>query len=952
MRKAALLTFLFISSLTISFADPSWKASISRNTAFIENKGQVMDQHNRENKEVRFMYVDGLFNLQLRKDGFSYELFTIDEKKASFPEYGIPDNEEQAFRNFVDDQSTMRSHRIDVTLVGANPAAEITGEEATGIVYNFYTDGTGTQGVTGVASFEKVKYKNIYPGIDLVFFAPDQSADSFLKYEWIVHPGADASKIKLQYNGAISFLPDTDGGFKLYAATGIINESKVIAFRADDRSPVPAQYHFNHNTVSYKIKRDKENTIVIDPNILWSSYYGGELSEDVNNGELAVDKQSKVIIVGSTFSTMHIATNGAFQTSFAGGYHDAIIAKFTTAGKLSWATYYGAAGKDEGHAITTDKDNNIFIAGLTTSQTVISTPGAFQTQLGGYSDAFVVKFNANGMRLWGTYLGGSIQDEILGMDCDKNGNLYFTGYTVSPDHIATPGAHQDTMNNPGGNNGDAFLGAFSPGGSLRWCSYFSGPAQDRAHGICVGKNSDLFIEGTAESTTQFATAGVHQSIFAGGPTDAFLAKWDTSGNFYWCSYLGGINEEHGRGVKTDGAGNPYIIGWSNSHTGMSTPGAYQEEWFEAYENDGFPKYDGFLAKFKKDGSLEWGTYYGGGGKDQIFDLTIDNANDVVYCGGLTASTLNIGSPESYQPELGGKTDGFFSKFSLTGTRIWGSYFGADNSEELHGMELDKEGFMYILLSTDGNGFSVTPEAYQATNKGEEEAIITRLNVADACYDKYEPNNTNSTGYLIKAYEDAALWGYTAAISSSADADWYKMKLSATTNLKLVLTDLPADYDLKLYKSNGQLLFTSANAGTVEETIIYNGAPNGNYVIHIVHASNVFDPNNCYRLQPVISDNPWLQKAGQAATQQASSLQASVYPNPAVGEINLKITSAFSQQVQVTLYNILHQPVYFQTIEAAENTQELRIPATHLTSGLYFVELIHNGEKQVMKVQLL
>ena len=98
MRKLTLLAFLFTSSLTISFADTAWKASISRNTAFVENKGQLMDQHNRENKEVRFMYVDGLFNLQLRKGGFSYELFTIDEKKTSLPESGIPDNEEQAFR--------------------------------------------------------------------------------------------------------------------------------------------------------------------------------------------------------------------------------------------------------------------------------------------------------------------------------------------------------------------------------------------------------------------------------------------------------------------------------------------------------------------------------------------------------------------------------------------------------------------------------------------------------------------------------------------------------------------------------------------------------------------------------------------------------------------------------------------------------------------------------------
>ncbi|HUM48556.1 MAG TPA: hypothetical protein PLD84_16605, partial [Chitinophagales bacterium] len=486
----------------------------------------------------------------------------------------------------------------------------------------------------------------------------------------------------------------------------------------------------------------------------------------------------------------------------------------------------------------------------------------------------------------------------------KKGNLYFAGYTVSPDKIATPGAHQDTMNNPGGNNGDAFLGEFSPGGNLKWCSYFSGPAQDRAHGICVAKNGELFIEGTCESETQFATAGVHQSVYGGGGTDAFVAKWDTTGHFYWCSYLGGINEDHGRGVKADAAGNVYVIGWSASPSGIGTPGALQEHWFEAYENDGKPKYDGFIAKFHSDGSREWGTYYGGGGKDQMFALSIDKDNDVVYCGGLTSSTINISSPGSYQPVYNGSTDAYVAKFSLGGTRLWGSYFGAADNEELHGMELDKNGFLYLFLSTTGNTFSVTPDAYQTTSNGLNETIVTRLNVADACYDKYEPNNTNTAGSLIKSFEDANLWGYTASISSPADADWYKIKLNAATNLKLVLTDLFADYDLKFYKANGQLLFSSANAGTVEETIIYNSAPSGNYVIEIAHSSSAFDANNCYRILPITSTTPWLMKEGQELLQSPTGIQAQVYPNPATDYISVKLASMINQQVSVTMYNLL------------------------------------------------
>lgn len=932
-----------------AFSQETWPVNSFRQLAFVENKGQVIDQAGQLNKEVLFIYADDRFNLQLKKDGFSYELFEVTNENTGMPESGIVQQNLTRLENFMQDKSTLHSCRIDVKFSVASQKTEITGSSATGTLFNFYTD--SKKPVTGVEAFKKVTYKNIYPGIDLTFNAPDNTLGTVLKYEWTLHPGADASKIKLKYYGASALMPVPGEGFRVLTGAGIIEESRVIAFTDANKENVSADYIFQNNMVGYNIARDIRHTIIIDPNIVWSSYYGGNLSEDINNGELAVDKQGKVIVTGSTLSTLYVASSGAYQTNYGGGYHDAFVAKFTSAGKLSWATYYGSSGKDEGHAITTDGDNNIYVAGLTTSQNGISTAGAYQVSRSGFQDAFLVKFNAAGLRIWATYLGGSIQDEILDLDCDKKGNIYFSGYTISPDNIATPGAHQDTMNNPGGNNGDAFLGEFTPGGNLKWCSYFSGPAQDRAHGICVGKNGDLFIEGTCESQTQFATPGTFQSVYGGGGTDAFIAKWDTTGNFYWCSYLGGINEDHGRGVKADAAGNAYVIGWSASPSGIGSPGALQEHWFEAYENDGDPKYDGFLAKFHPDGSREWGTYYGGGGKDQLFTLEVDNDNDVVYCGGLTSSSLNITTPGSYQPVYNGSTDGYIGKFSFGGARIWGTYFGAGDNEELHGMGLDKNGFMYLFLSTEGNDFSVTPEAYQTTGNGANETIVTRMNVADACYDKYEPNNTSATAMLIKTFEDANLWGYTAAIISGNDADWYKFKIPTPTNLKLLLTDLFADYDLKLYKSNGHLLFSSSYAGIVEETIIYNNAPKGNYIMEIVHSPSSFDPYNCYRILPITSATPWFIKESDELLQSSTILQASVYPNPTSGKFSLKLSATTTKDIEITVYNLLHQPLYSTTLQGVQNVQELQISVAGWPAGIYVVEIQNGDAKTILKVMV-
>src|SRR4051812_34488311 len=125
-----------------------------------------------------------------------------------------------------------------------------------------------------------------------------------------------------------------------------------------------------------------------------------------------------------------------------------------------WASYYGGAGYDAAVNITTDASGNVYMTGQTANSTGLATAGAYQTTSGGAEDAFLVKFDGAGTRLWATYFGGPGADFGYGVKTDAAGNVYITGYTESTTGIATAGAYQTTYNN----FNDAFIAKFSSSG--------------------------------------------------------------------------------------------------------------------------------------------------------------------------------------------------------------------------------------------------------------------------------------------------------------------------------------------------------------------------------------------------------------------------------------------------------------------------------------------------------
>jgi hypothetical protein len=256
----------------------------------------------------------------------------------------------------------------------------------------------------------------------------------------------------------------------------------------------------------------------------WGTYFGGASSgaSGMEKGySCATDALGNVYMTGHTPSTSGIATAGAHQTIYGGSSTDAFLVKFNSSGVLQWGTYYGDAGVDIGYSCATDATGNVYLAGDTQQEFLpassgMTTIGAHQSAYGGgYSDGFLVKFDSNGLRQWGTYYGGSLLDVSFSCATDASGNVYMSGNTQSSAGIATSGAHQTTLN-------DAFLVSFNSSGVRQSGTYYGG-----IKNVCTSDASgNVYMTGYTQSNSDIATAGAHQTANGNnGYSDAFLVKF-------------------------------------------------------------------------------------------------------------------------------------------------------------------------------------------------------------------------------------------------------------------------------------------------------------------------------------------------------------------------------------------------------------------------------------------
>lgn len=301
----------------------------------------------------------------------------------------------------------------------------------------------------------------------------------------------------------------------------------------------------------------------------WGTYYGGTGQDGSQHFNIAADGFDNIYLTGNTQSANGIATQGAFQEVRPGG-HDAFLAKFSTSGHLSWATYYGGSAGDYGSSVTADMTGNVYLLGYSGS-TGIATANAHQPANAGSDDVFIAKFDSTGSRIWDTYYGGANIDWGYAIQSDDSCNIYVVGTTVSTSGISTLQSHQP---NYGGGSQDGFVVKLDSAGQVQWATYVGGSSHDVCMGIHIGPNGSSYVLGYTSSSNSIATLGALNPNL-NGFCDAFVLCFDNEGANIWGSYFGGNDGEEVMAITGDGFSNIYFAGLTNSASQLATANAYQ-----------------------------------------------------------------------------------------------------------------------------------------------------------------------------------------------------------------------------------------------------------------------------------------------------------------------------------------------------------------------------------------
>lgn len=631
---------------------------------------------------------------------------------------------------------------IKLDFIGADPEVHPVGFEQNVTTISYFKGRPGNH-FSDQKTFSRILYRNLWPGIDLIYYG---SVDQ-LKYEFIVHPGADPGQIRLAYNGADVSLTDAGrlkirtpiGGFEdgIPVAYQEIDGQRVkiyMAYALEKKNPVRAPDEVKREAYGFKIGAyDPRYPLVLDPVVLvYSGFIGGSAGESGNG--IAVDKFGNAYVTGITRSnaTDFPATVGPDLTYNQNG--DAFVAKVKADGTgLEYCGYIGGWNEDTGYGIAVDDAGNAYVVGTTISSENEGFPvtvGPDLTHNGG-EDAFVCKINPAGTALiYCGYLGGQYTEAGRGIAVDQNGHAYVTGWTSSTDLEGFPLATGPDMTFNGGWN-DIFVAKVKADGTgLVYSGYIGGSGYDYGQGIAVDGSGNAYVTGyTNSSEATFPVKDGPDLTFNGLGTnyDAFVAKVKSDGtSLEYCGYVGGAGDDYGYGIAVDVAGNAYLTG----HTQSS-------------QADGFPvtvgpdltynggSYDVFAAKVKADGSgFHYCGYVGGSGEDQGRGIAIDQSGNA-YLTGFTTSNQNQGFPVTGGPDLthNNSNDAFVARINMAGTGIdYCGYIGGTAIDYGQAIAVDGMGNAYVVGYTSSGAQFPTVIGPDLTINGDSEAFVSKISV--------------------------------------------------------------------------------------------------------------------------------------------------------------------------------------------------------------------------------
>ena len=575
---------------------------------FEPNQGQAnLDPADRR---AKFVTHGSGYSLFLGSDG---ALLSLVSREPAKRERSRPDGAKPQ-------ASLTRVETLEMKLAGANPNVNVTGADRLPGTSNYFLGNDPAKWRHGVPQFARVRYENVYPGINLLFYGNQGR----LEYDFQIAPGSDPRQAELEFNGAKK-LELKDGALVIHGEDGSVRlgAPRVYQEMGGKRQSVEASFVLRGaNRAGFAIgSYDHSRELVIDPILTFSTYFGG--SGDEHSTFIAIDGSFNIYLTGSTTSPNLPAATGVEQTALAGA-QNVYIAKIapplgSIVAALDYVTYLGGNGTDSPVGINVDGQGDAFVAGTTSSSNFPTTlltayqpvaePGSTGT-----SHAFVteLKYDATTLQ-YSSYLSGNGTDIASGVTIDASGYMYVTGTTTSTDAASTTDQfpattlpqklpYQVTPRGPIQFFVTKVNTAAQGASSIAYSTYFGGATFDTpapiavGGGIAVDTNGNMYFTGTTNfiytgcsgcSNSDFPILNPYQPCLDTPPpttivnppscasststtaSDAFVAKLNPNANqgeqLIWSTYVGGSGTDSGMGIGLDsGAANVYLVGTTNS----------------------------------------------------------------------------------------------------------------------------------------------------------------------------------------------------------------------------------------------------------------------------------------------------------------------------------------------------------------------------------------------------
>jgi uncharacterized protein (TIGR03437 family) len=635
-------------------------------------------------------------------------------------------------------QQPASSNSVGMTLIGASTEVTPAGLAPLPGIVNYFIGNDPKKWRTGIHTYGKVAYAQIYPGVDLVFYGNQRQ----LEYDFVVAPGADPGQIAWKIDGARAAL-DAAGNLALDAPNGLATFEKPLVYQMESgrRTTVEGAFVLAGNQVRFHIGRyDRSKPLIIDPVLSYASYLAGSGSDTIGattgpgdlavatSQGLAVDSAGSAYVTGTTFS-IDFPTENPYESApptkqagvSPGVWASAFVTKFSPDGSsLVYSTYLGGNGADHAYAIAVDSSGNAYVTGLTNSVNFPVTPGAYQTicdplpyntgqqiSAGCNSSnvsAFVTKLNPTGTGIiYSTFLGGYAYDYATAIAVDSAGRAYVAG------------------------NSDEYCSI----------SYTFQSCFPTTSGAVIGGNV------TGGGSPQYAFIAVFD------PTGAHLIYSTLFGDLNGFACTSGCGGTYGTGVAVDANDYFYLIGNTQGGKLPTTLDVVQPTAGPLGSNGGYlPSWRGFIAKFNPvtsagGATLDYCTYLGGhtgNTSDFLSGIAIDSTGNTYVVGNTNSADFPV-TAGVYSTVCGpnGQTcaAAHVTKLNPTGTAIlWSTFVGdskADGSDALFltgPIQLDGQGNIYIMGQA-GSGFPLVNQVEPPVNGGAMEVVVAELDSAGA-----------------------------------------------------------------------------------------------------------------------------------------------------------------------------------------------------------------------------